>query len=228
MEKRERKIAGIEYFVAITQNERNEVAKWLESKEGEGEKDERLVAFLKEALSRVTYDYWLPTMEPSVQDGKICYVEGAEVTKGILPEDWDELCKRYAPERGSRIANLYELFIWYAWRIAKGYWSYSEAILNSTGVGNYPKPKSQYELSDLRKYAPHMIEAAGKRKTGGFYDGQGNTCKIVTHKGKYKAIGGCYKASGEKCPIVHVTSYYGLFEYHTLCHGVTVLTKPEN
>lgn len=227
MEKREKEIVGIEHFVAITQKERDEVANWLES-EKKAENNERLVSFLKEALERVNYDYWLPTIEPSIKDGRICYVEGAEVATGILPEDWELLCKRYAPERGSRMANLYELFIWYAWRIAKQYWTYSEVITNSTEIGNYLKPKSKNGCSKLKESIPHEIETAGKRETGGFCDGQGNTCKIVTYKGKYKAVGGCFKSNGESEPIMHVAWYYGLFKHHALCHGITVLTKPEN
>lgn len=212
------------FFVPITSKERREVAKWIE-KQKEEKRSEEYMKIMREALQSVQYDYWIVTLEPSIKDGKIYYQEGLKVATGIIAGEWKELCKEYNQKRGSRIATLYELFIWYTLRVAKGYWTYEELMQDSDKLGNYSGSNVRYSKKDLRHYKRGQ-ELTGARECGGYKDGQGNTCKIVTHKGKFLAVGGCYKVSGRKYPIGCISSYYGAFKLHTMCHGVTVLTKP--
>ena len=212
------------FFVPITSKERKEVEKWLEEPKEET-RSEEYMKIMKEALEAVKYDYWIANIEPSVENGKIIYQEGLKVAIGIVAEEWEELCRDYNPKRGSRLANLYELFIWYALRAARGYWTYEKIMQDSDRLGNYSGANIRYSKKDLRRYKKGL-ELAGARECGGYKDGQGNTCKIVTHKGKFLAVGGCYKVSGRKYPIGCTSSYYGVFKLHAMCHGVTVLTKP--
>lgn len=212
------------FFVKITATEREEVAKWLEGKETAGNYGQYFLRVIKRALQQVDYDYWIASIEPTVVKGKLRFIEGRKVATQYMPEEWEQLCKEYAPERKSRMANLYELFIWYAWRIVKGYWSFEYVTNDSSSAGNYQDSPNLYAINDPKHYH-HYIDKAGAKECGGYKDGQGNTCKIVTHKGKYKAVGGCYISSGKTNPVASTNLYYGLFHYRTYSHAVVVYTQ---
>lgn len=214
-----------EFFVKITSKEREEVANWVENKEATGIYGQYFLHVIKRALKQVDYDYWIASLEPTVVNGRIRFIEGRKVATNYMPEEWEELCKQYAPERSSRMANLYELFIWYAWRIVKGYWTFEYVTNDASSAGNYKDSPNLYAINDPRHYH-HDMDKAGAKECGGYKDGQGNTCKIVTHKGKYKAVGGCYISSGKTNPIAITNFYYGLFHYRTYSHAVVVYTQP--
>ena len=213
-----------QFFVKVTSVEREEVAKWLENKEATGTYGQYFLHVIKRALKQVDYDYWIASLDPTVVNGRIRFIEGRKVATDYMPEEWDELCKQYAPEKNSRMANLYELFIWYAWRIVKGYWSFEYVVNDSSLAGNYQDSPNPYAINDPRHYH-HYIDKAGAKECGGYKDGQGNTCKIVMHKGKYKATGGCYLSSGKTNPVAITNFYYGLFHYRTYSHAVVVYTQ---
>lgn len=125
------------------------------------------------------------------------------------------MAKEYAPERGSRLAELNELFIWYALRIANSLWTLDYIVNDSSSEGNYIN-------------SPHGSrhkKRTGGRKCGGYSDGQGNTCKIVTHEGGYVHVGGCYKARGDFIPVAHVGYYCVPDQVQYFCLGVLALTK---
>lgn len=214
------------FFVKITSKERAEVEKWLEEeKDVKGTYGQYFLHVIERALTQVDYDYWIASLEPTVVNGRIRFIEGRKVATNYMPEEWEELCKQYAPERSSRMANLYELFIWYAWRIVKGYWTFEYVTNDASSAGNYKDSPNLYAINDPRHYH-HNMDKAGAKECGGYKDGQGNTCKIVTHKGKYKAVGGCYISSGKTNPIASTSFYYGLFHYRTYSHAVVVYTQP--
>ena len=169
-----------EPFEKITSKERKEVANLMKKLKGKTTREKDFLSVVKEGLEEVDYDYWIATIEPTVINEKIRFVEGQEVAVGYTGNDWKAMCENYAKDRGSRIANLYELFIWYAWRIAKGYWTLDYVANDSSTAGNYwNAPNSS-----------HCMEKTGVRKCGGYKDGQGNTYKLVTHKDSLAAVGG--------------------------------------
>lgn len=89
------------------------------------------------------------------------------------------------------IATIYETFLWYAWRGANSYWNLQYLCKDSSSKGNW---------RDSPDTAGH-IELTGAREVGGFCDGTGNTCKLVTESIKTISIGGAWYMSGKIEPV---------------------------
>lgn len=181
----------VEYFSAITIVERKKVQKWLrkelDSKRRKTASEREFLDVIEDALQEIDYDYWIANLEPSVSNGHIYYAKGEKVGGEITVEAWEMMAKEYAPERGSRIAKMYELYLWYALRIAEGLWTLKFVAEDSSGGGNY-YTNHNYSFSRDR---------AGEKKCGGYYDGQGNTQKIVSlGNGEYGFVGGNWKTYG--------------------------------
>ena len=212
----------VPYFFKMTSEKRKKVKRWLNNEKKElshkTDREKTFLETLEEGLKSVKYIYWISTIEPTMnkETEKIEFVKGAEVAKSYSCPKWKRFSEDFMPERGSRLATLYELFIWYAWRIVKGYWSLSYVANDSSSEGNYansPNPAGDYETS-------------AKRKVGGFRDGIGNTYKIVTHGMRYAIVGGRCCKDGNNYPVGVVSSIIDPFD--TPCIGgsvVIVLTK---
>ena len=211
----------VPHFFKMTSEKRKKVKRWLKNEKKElahkTDREKNFLGTLEEGLKSVKYIYWISTIEPTMnkETEKIEFIKGAEVARGYSCEQWKKFAEEFMPERGSRLANLYELFIWYAWRIVKGYWTLSYVANDSSSDGNYansPNAAGEYEVS-------------AKRKVGGFRDGIGNTCKIVTHGVRYALVGGDYRNFGDFYPVGDV--FYHDYPSNTLydCSGVFVLTK---
>ncbi|MBP3284298.1 MAG: hypothetical protein J6M02_02230, partial [Clostridia bacterium] len=115
---------------------------------------------------------------------------------------------------GSDLANLYELFLWYAYRIAKGLWTLEYVCDDSSSAGNY------WNSPD----ASHGFEVSGRRKVGGFADGVGNTYKIVSHNEGFVACGGHFVCTGVDSSAARVNYYdHPYYAYHCIGSGVLVL-----
>lgn len=182
------------FFKRITYQERQEVEDWLNQQNPKTIQEKRFILVLSEAIKVVKYEYFIATIEPTLSNNKIKYAIGESVAVGFSFSEWEMLAKEYSPERGSRLANLYELYIWYAWRIAKGYWTFEYVANNSASAGNYNNSPNSSKT----------IEKTGIRSVGGFKDGQGNTYKIVTYKESFAMCGGDYNSIGMFCPIADV------------------------
>ena len=203
-------------FFRITASEREKVKDWLMQQKPKAERTKReneFLTILSDALEEVDYDYEIATMEPTVVHGKIAYIKGAKVAVGYSIKDWIKMAEEYLPERGSRLATLYELFIWYAWRIVKGYWTLHYVAEDSSSAGNYCNSPN----------ATHKLELAGERKCGGFRDGQGNSYKLVTHKDVFAAVGGIYYDNGNDFPVGDVNYNNNLNNIQNNGCGVLVL-----
>ena len=174
------------HFLKITITKRKKIRRWLKAQETKEEQakqtqnEKNFLKKVKEALKNIQNDYWIATMEPTIIDGKIKYIEGKEVAVGYSCNQWKKMAEEYMPERGSRLANLYELFLFYAYRILRGFWTLSYVANDSSSAGNYCNSPNHY----------NGIERAGAREVGGFRDGVGNTYKIVTHEVRYALCGG--------------------------------------
>ncbi len=211
----------VPYFFKMTSEKRKKVKRWLNNEKKElshkTDREKKFLGTLEEGLKSVKYIYWISTIEPTMnkKTEKIEFIKGAEVARKYTCEQWKKFAEEFMPERGSRLATLYELFIWYAWRIVKGYWTLSYIANDSSGEGNYansPNPARDYETS-------------AKRKVGGFRDGIGNTCKTVMHGGRYVLVGGGWCNNGYISPVcdVQCSDNPGNTQYRSL--GVFVLTK---
>ena len=151
------------------------------------------------ALKFIDYNYRIANIEPSIDSNKrIFYREGEVVGQGIFSfKDWEDKATYFSPQYGSSLATVYELLLWYAYRIAMGYWSLEYICDDSSSEGNYwnsPVPV-------------HGFEPAGIRKVGGFLDGVGNTYKIVKNpEGGFSLCGGYYINNGNEYPVAEVLS----------------------
>jgi hypothetical protein len=214
------------YFICIGKSERRLVREWYSSLSDKLYEDdeiwelrERIDRFLEivyEAILKIHYDFKISTIEPSITENKQLYfAEGEPVAVGIRISDWKHLAKLYAPEYGSKIANIYELFLWYAYRIVKGYISLECVCKDSSGLGNY--------IDALK--ATGNVEVSGAREVGGFCDGIGNTFKYVTCKEGNALVGGMNQVRGIDYPMSDF-GYYIVDEYESnVFTGVLTLRK---
>lgn len=203
------------YFTHITEKERNKVKEWYAQQNETNEWAKEFLVRVGQAIQDVQYDYWISNIEPSVKDGKIYLARGNNVGVGFPSKHWRYMCKKYAPELGSRQAKLSELILWYALRIADGKWKLKYVAFDSSTDGNYlDAPMSS-----------STMECSGARQVGGYNDGQGNTYKIVDDNHGFAIVGGNYACSGKLYPVSKV-QYFGNINF-TQSYGtaVVVLTK---
>jgi len=203
------------FFTKITDEDREKVKNWLQKQQPRHYMEISFLARVGEALEAVHNEYWIANLEPSVANGEIYYAEGNDVCVRFSANQWEQMAKEYAPERGSRLSNLHELFIWYALRIVNGLWTLKYVANDSSDAGNYSNAPR----------AAHYLEKTGARECGGFRDGQGNSYKIVTCEGGYAVVGGDYYTRGE---YYHVANFYSCNNHYSIprvSSGVLVLTK---
>lgn len=205
----------IKYFFKMGEAERDLVRKWRELVSGKTTLQNNFLKVVDEALVEVKSDYWISTIEPTFKDSKIHFEVNCSVAKGIHSKLWKKKAKAYAPENGSRLGTLEELALWYAYRIAKGFWSLEYVCDDSSSSGNYwDSPNST-----------HDFEKTGVRETGGFSDGIGNTFKLVTCKEGFALFGGyCGGFGGHASPVANIRRVYGDL-IHLTASAVIVLTK---
>lgn len=204
------------HFDFMGVNERNLVKRWHSQQKPGTPKQAFFIDTIGEALRLIGYDYCIANLEPSCDDeDRLYYEEGEVVAKDLSGYQWVEMAKAFAPEHKSGLADIYELFLWYAWRIAKGYWTLEYVCDNSSGMGNYcnsPDSSGSFELS-------------GAREVGGRYDGTGNTYKLVLNGNKFSMCGGYWASAGYCFPVATV---FGDFLPYTSLNntcGVVVLRK---
>ncbi|MBP3285267.1 MAG: hypothetical protein J6M02_07215 [Clostridia bacterium] len=194
------KPSWMKYFFLMGKEERELVREWLSGVFPETKREKEFLEVVEEALESVGYDYRIAVIEPSMYSGsgRIFYNAGDKVARGICCNEWKVKGKEFVPEWGSDLANLYELYLWYAYRIAKGLWTLEYICDDSSSAGNY------WNSPD----ASQGFEVSGKRKVGGFYDGVGNTYKIVAHNAGFAACGGNCSNNGDNYPVADVRERY--------------------
>ena len=215
MEQFEKIVLEEQFFTKITAEDREKVKKWVAKRKGRTTQEKAFLTIVKEAVQNVDYDYWIANLEPSVENGKIYYAENHDVGVKFSCKQWEQMARDYKPKRGSRLSNLHEVFIWYALRIVNKLWSLDYVVNDSSSGGNY------WNNPDSTK----SMEKTGARDCGGYSDGQGNTCKIVTRKGGYALVGGYYNNNGYGCPVADVFSYNSPNCIQDYGSGVLVLLK---
>lgn len=196
---------AMENFFLMGENERAKVEKWFNLKKTQkilecGDTTTEQFQFLRtveKALERIDYDYQIPIIEPSkTEDGKLFYQKGCKVPVGVADSltasEWDKAATEfyYDGKWRSEIASIYELYLWYAYRIAMRYWTLEYVCDDSRGEGNYDNDAG--------------FEKSGAREVGGFADGIGNSFKLVKLNSEIVAIGGSNFTSGIVYPVAHI------------------------
>lgn len=170
------------------------------------------------ALDLVDKDYFIATMEPSVDENfKIYYQKGDKVARYYSCRQWKWMAKAFAPELESTLATKYQLVLWYAYRIAIGYWTLSYVCDDSSAAGNYWNSPN----------ATHDFEVTGAREVGGANDGVGNTSKIVTDDGEdaFLIFGGDCGVSGQLFPVADIDRVSDSNKGESSSSGVVVINK---
>lgn len=214
-EVKEKNTGKAKYFTKITEKDREKVKNWLKEQKNAPQWAEKFLNCVQKAVKVINYDYWIANIEPSVKDGKIYYAKGEDVGVGFSSKDWEKMAGMYAPERGSRLAELCELDMWYALRIANGLWTMDYVVYNSSSAGNY------WNAPD----STHKMEKTGARECGGYRDGQGNSYKIVTGEDGIALVGGNYGNHGDNYPVADVGYDGDPNGIHNYGSGVLVFTK---
>lgn len=161
---------SFKHFFSMGREERLKVSYWRNDVSAETLEEKAFLDHVEKALAVIDYDYQIATLDPCVsEEGKIYYEEGKafDTEQETNPYYWNELAKDFAPEYGSRLANLYELLLWYAYRIAEGMWTFKE-------------------VCDGRK----ISNRSGRKKLGGFFDRVAYSVKVVkSPKGGFTTVG---------------------------------------
>ena len=207
----------MEFFFTMGPDEKEVIRKWycgLDFTKSRSKAQEDFLNIIRHAFL-VCDTYKIATIEPYVVESdepvdkikidfgigeKPCWDFNIKLKLDIIPyireirslglEDCDFAASSFAPEYKSGLATLEELFLWYAYRIATGYWTLEYVCDDSSSDGNY----------DDSPTASHELELAGQRCVGGFRDGIGNMYKIIEGREdfQYGVVGGMYICSGKK------------------------------
>ena len=215
-------LIDLRYFFKMGENERAIVKEWREKIQRTGSDMCKIFLYrVDTALTNVNYDYYIATIEPSMKARKLYYEPGNEVATGLTAEQWETKAKNYAPNLGSRLASIDELILWYAYRIAKGYWSLKYVSHDSSDQGNY----RSYLNPSARALFRTTKDLSGVKKVGGFKDGIGNTYKVVKNdSGSFWKVGGYFNDVGWQYPAAFV-EFLTPTKIKGGASGVVVLTK---
>ena len=206
----------LKYFDYMGQTEHDVVSAWYFKQEPKTEWQQNFLYKVSDALSVINYPYRIANIEPSIdEDGRLYFEEGRPVCIWLSTQQWLEKAFEFAPEYNSELATFEELVLWYAYRIAKGYWTLEEVCDDSSMFGNYTDAPN----------STGKIEVSGKRVVGGAKDGTGNTYKITRGISYFKLSGGSFRNSGKERPIAQYTYCVTLEQLHECGTGVIVLKK---
>lgn len=189
----------LKHFVLMGSEEKAKVRAWL-TETRPIPKTERQRNFLRiviKAFAKVDYAYRISVVEPAFKDGMLCFYEKAPLCAERTFIEWIKLANDYAPEYESKLANIYELFLWYAYRIVTGELTLEYVCDDSSSAGNYADSPT----------ASHRLEFAGGREWEGPTDGIGNTSKLVMADSGFAVCGGAFDVSGSDFPMADVQIY---------------------
>jgi len=185
-------------FFLMRKEEIEEVRQWFPNVTPATKKQKDFLEIVGEGLGFIDFDYRLSKLEPSMnEDGELFFESGNPVETGLSLGEWKRKCQEFAPEWNSRMASIHELYLWYAWRVVKGYWSLEYICDDSSDGANYftsPNPS-------------HKCEVSGNRVIGGFSDGTGNTYKIVSYGSGMAVCGGKFDDYGNVFPVADESCY---------------------
>ena len=207
----------LQYFEMMTSLDRNLVENWYVTQKAKTDRQAEFLKIVGKALKKINYQYSISAIEPSVDEyGRIYFEKGAPVARYISCEDWIKKAKKFAPTFKSDLASLYELYLWYAYRIALGYWTLEDICDNVA----YLKDR---ENETYRK----KFDLSGEKEIGGASDGVGNTYKLVKTDSVFGCAmcgGGCYYY-GHYYPLTAISYWTNKQTGSSHSTGVIVLRK---
>ena len=162
---------------------------------------------------------WIPVYEPSMDNGNLQYVSGANVLRGLYSEEWEEAFENYSPENGSSMATITTYFLLLLRLLKDGFATVEQLADDSKELGHY------WDIKDTK----YEVEKTGERQLGGLYGFAGNTCKIVKDSESssgFSILGFICSDIGYICPLADVVSYsYDMFDSRDYGVGLLELTK---
>lgn len=125
-EEKKRVDSQLEYFAIMGKTQRKKVTKWYLNAFGNTKRQRRFINNVGEALNRIDYDYKIAVVPPSLnKNGELFYQKNYEFNSGTTCIACDKKAKKFAPMYESGLATIYELYLWYAYKIAIGNWKIS-------------------------------------------------------------------------------------------------------
>lgn len=194
----------------IGDSEKYAIREWLEDevcqvkaemswqkKEQDKEDIKNKLMFLGRVASGLTQAYYsfnISVMEPAItkgdrQEESVRYQAGLPIYSGISCMNWEALFATLVPNGRSHLANLFELDLLLAWEIAEGALTLEEVVVDSSNVGGYTSLE------------PRATRVTGQIKCGKFFDGFGNTKKLVKNGSEFVVVGGSHGSDGKISPI---------------------------
>jgi len=214
----------MEYFDFMGHEQQRIAKEWYAKRKKKNIKEDKLkwwrstlFNILDEASEKTAEEYYIANIEPSIdENGRIYYKAGEKVARGLSSNNWRQKAREFAPECESDLSTLYQLVLWYAYRIARGYWTVEYVCDDSSSAGNYCNFPN----------ATHNFEVSGAREVGGASDGVGNTYKIVTSvEPVFCYFGGSYDKYGDYFPVANVDTINNPDSSIFFGSGVVVLNK---
>lgn len=183
----------IPHFDFMGMKEQEIVRMWVYRKKGRTKRQRDFLSDVRIATAMVTDEYYIANLEPSIDsDGRIYYKKGHKVCHNLCGCEWKKKAMEFAPEWKSDLATKQQLLLWYAYRIAMGFWTLSYVCDNSSSAGNYSNSPDN----------AGCFEVSGAREVGGARDGVGNTIKIVDCGDfGYGVFGGFFACEGKRRPV---------------------------
>jgi len=165
------------YFFMMGKKEFEKIKEWL-SVELEDVTEEQ-IKFLRDVTIELASDpdeYAIAIIEPSFDFvGRLTFCEDEPVAVGLSNIEWEKEAINFAPKYGSDLATIEELLLFYAYRIAMGWWTLEEVCDKPVYLESYD-PMGKIKNSAYEYY-------------GGFADGIGNTHKVVKTEDGYAVCG---------------------------------------
>ena len=184
------------FFCKIGEKEREEIKKYLENAASFRKKEIDFLASVEYALHEIDYDFWISTIEPTIKDNKLIFARREEIAQPMSLNEWIDKVADFDSEFNSKIARSEEVMLFYAYRLARGWWNLEYICVNSSSDGNYRESRWHSGKCDLTDH----------QKVGGFNDGVGNTYKIVMMTDELASLyGGSWETSGMLKPVASCT-----------------------
>ena len=191
------------HFLEIGRIEMNMLEKWTSKVFPASLRQSEFLNIVKEGLDLIDYDFKIATVEPYINaQGEIDYDFSKDISF-LKATCWEEKAKEFysTEDWQSGLATIYELYVFYALRVATDMWTLEE-VCDRTYGGNY----RAYDGT-----VGTINQAGATFETGGFYDGIGNTYKLVLFPNpnfdsdrSFAIVGGSYRDCGEYTPAANL------------------------
>lgn len=171
-------------FFSMTKQRIDEVRHWFEAqapKKPQTENEKRFLEIVAEGLKKIDYEYEVLTVEPCQPYGAKRYLfltkdfgkYGVKIPDSLYYSHIAySIQNSFVPGKKLEMGLLSELFLWYAWRIYRGYWNLNIVCNDTAGFGYYGYGFLYFSTKQDRLGRRHM---PAEKFTAGFRDNVGNS-----------------------------------------------------